>query len=273
MRRESFATPEPPRLDLRVQAGEVDVRARSTSETIVELEPLGGDESRTAVEEARVELREGVVVVDVPEQRLFRVLSRGSEVRLTVVCPTGSSLRSRAASADVHASGLLASADVETASGDVEIEEVEGDATVKTASGDVKAARVGGALTVQSASGDLTVDRLGGRGTFRSASGDVVVRDAAESVSAQSASGDLRIEAVSEGEVTLRSASGDVYVGVRPGSTVAVDVGSMSGDTTSELELGGAPPEQDEGSPHLDLRVTTMSGDVHVAHAQAPFQA
>ena len=236
MRRESFSTPEPPRLDLRLQAGEIDVHAGAAPETVVELEPLGGDDSRRAVEEARVELRDGVVVVDVPELRGFRLFSHGPEVRLAVACPSGSSLRSRSASADVRLSGLMASVEVETASGDVEIDEVEGDATATTASGDVKVRRVGGTLAVQTASGDVSAERVGGHGTFRTASGDVVVRDAAASVSAQTASGDQRIEAVSAGEVTLRSASGDIHVGVRRGSSVWIDASSMSGDTTSELE-------------------------------------
>ena len=269
MRRESFSTPEPPRLDLRLGAGEIEVRAGSTAETVVELEPLGGEESVRAVEEARVELRDGAVVVDVPEQHGFRLLSRGPEVRVAVACPSGSSLRCRAASAEVGASGLLASADIETASGDVEVEEVEGDAAVKTASGDVRIGSVGGTLDVQTASGDASAGQVGGRGSFRTASGDVLVRDAAASLSAQTASGDQRVEAVSAGEVTLRSASGDVYVGVRRGSSVWLDVSSMSGETTSELELEDAPAEPGEGAPHVDLRVRAMSGGVHVARAAA----
>ena len=272
MRRESFSTPAPPRLDLRLQSGELEVRAGATSETTVELEPLGGDESRRAVEEARVELREGTVVVEVPEQRLFGLLSRGTGVRLSVVCPSGSSLRSRSGSADVRTSGVLGAAEVETGSGDVEVEEVVGNAAAKAGSGDVKVGRVGGDLAVQTGSGDVSAGSIGGAGTLRSASGDVLVREAAGSLSVQSASGDQRVEAVSAGEVSLRSASGDIYVGVRRGSSVWIDAGSMSGDTTSELALEGAPPEQGDEGPHVEIRATTMSGDVHVARAAAASQ-
>jgi DUF4097 and DUF4098 domain-containing protein YvlB len=269
MRRESFATPEPLRLDLRLQSGEIEVRAEATGETVVELEPLGGDDSTRAVEEARVELRDGVLVVDVPESRGFRLLSRGSGVRLTIACPSGSSVRSRSGSADVRASGLLASVDVETGSGDLEIDDVGGDASAKSGSGDVRVGRVGGELAVQTGSGDVTVDRLEGAGAVRSASGDVVVRDAVGSLSVQTASGDQRIEAVSAGEVTLRSASGDIHVGVRRGSSVWIDAASMSGETTSELEMDGAPPEEEPGGRHVELRAQAMSGDIHVARAAA----
>src|SRR5256885_6158282 len=84
MRREPFTTPESIRLDLRVPAGEIDVQAGDTTETSVELEPIGGAESTSAVEEARLELRDGILVVDVPEQRGIRIFSRGPEVRLAV---------------------------------------------------------------------------------------------------------------------------------------------------------------------------------------------
>src|SRR2546430_2474789 len=51
MRRESFSTPEPIRLDLRVRAGQIDIQAGDTTETSVDLEPIGGAESVSAVEE------------------------------------------------------------------------------------------------------------------------------------------------------------------------------------------------------------------------------
>ena len=55
MRRETFPASGPIRLDLHVDAGEIVVEAGHVAETAVELEPLGGEESRSAVEEARVD--------------------------------------------------------------------------------------------------------------------------------------------------------------------------------------------------------------------------
>jgi hypothetical protein len=274
MRRERFDTPGTLRLDLSVPAGEIDVRTSDGAETTVELEPLrANDASGQAVEAARIELRdrgadEHELVVDVPDSRGLGIFSRGAEVRLVVRCPVGAHLTAQGGSADVQAAGRYGSADVRTGSGDIQLAEVDGDVRLKSGSGDVSLARVEGALSAQTASGDLEVGRAGGPASLRAASGDVLIRDAAADLSAQTASGDVRAEAVSAGEVSLQSASGDVYVGVRKGRRLWVDAKSMSGDTTSELEVGDAPAEDEDG-PLVELRVATMSGDIHVARAAA----
>ena len=273
MRHERFDTPGGVRLDLSVPAGEIDVRTEDGAETTVDLEPLReNDASREAVEAARIHVRDRAgqgheLVVGVPGSRGLGIFSRGAEVRLVIRCPVGAHLRAEGGSADIHAAGRYAEADVRTGSGDIEIGGVDGDARVKCGSGDVSLERVEGEASIQGASGDVEIDRIGGRGTVRSASGDVVVRDAASALTVQTASGDVRVEAISAGAVSLQSASGDVYVGVRKGRTLWVDAKSMSGDTTSDLEVGDEPEEQD--GPLVELRVATMSGDVHVARAGA----
>jgi hypothetical protein len=269
VRREIFPATEPIRLDLHVPAGQILVEAGDVPETTVELEPLGGDESRTAVAEARVDFRDGVLVVDVADQRTFRLFTRGADVRLLVRCPRRSELEVRASSADVRASGGFASADVESASGDVELGEVAGDAKVKAASGDLTVGAVGGALRAEAASGDIEVERVAREAKVRTASGDVSVGAADASLTVQTASGDQRIGSVASGAVSLRSASGDIWVGIRRGSAAWLDLASMSGETTSELEVGGAPPPDTEEGARVEVRAQSMSGDIHVARAGA----
>jgi DUF4097 and DUF4098 domain-containing protein YvlB len=271
MRRETFETPEPVRLDLHLPAGELEVAAGETTETAVELVPLGGTESETAVQEARVELRNGVLLVDVPERRGIRLLSRGVDVRVTVTCPHDCELRVDAASADVRANGRYSAADVTTASGDATLAEITGDARIKSASGDAEIAVVGGSLAADAASGDVEIGRVDGSAKIRTASGDVEVGEAGGPVTVHTASGDQRVGSVGRGEVTLRSASGDIWVGVRRGSAVWLDVATMSGDTTSELDVGAAPAggEEEGGVPLVELRAQSMSGDIYVARAAA----
>ncbi|MGH2700116.1 MAG: DUF4097 family beta strand repeat-containing protein, partial [Actinomycetota bacterium] len=81
------------------------------------------------------------------------------------------------------------------------------------------------------------------------------------------ASGDLAIEKAVEGAVSLQSASGDLRVGVGRGSILWIDARSMSGSTTSELELDDSPPEGP--GPRLEIRAKTMSGDIHLVRADA----
>jgi hypothetical protein len=96
----------------------------------------------------------------------------------------------------------------------------------------------------------------------------VVVTDALGPIEVQSASGDQRVEAVREGRVSLRSASGDLSVGVRQGSALWVDARSMSGDTTSEIDLDADASEVAD-APLVELRAISMSGDVRVLRAPA----
>ena len=276
MRHERFDTPGKVRLDLSVSAGEIDVRAEGSGETTVDLEPLrSNDASREAVESARIQLRDRgdahELVVDVPGSRGLSLFSRGPEVRLVVRCPAGAELQAEGGSADVQAAGRYASAQVQTGSGDIAVAAVDGDAKLKSGSGDLALERVDGELSAQTGSGDLAIGRAGGRATLRSASGDVAVRDAASDLTVQTASGDVSVQAVSAGEVSIQSASGDVYVGVRKGRRLWVDATSTSGETTSDFEVGDepVPGEDEEDGPLVELRIATMSGDVHVARAAA----
>ena len=118
---------------------------------------------------------------------------------------------------------------------------------------------------MNTASGDVQVGSAGGGGTIRSASGDVQIGEAAQRVSIQTASGDMVIDSIAEGSVDVKSASGDVRVGIKQGSRLHVDARSLSGDTTSELEIGGV--EIATGGPLVEVKGTTMSGDIRIVRA------
>ena len=233
MRHKTFPTPGPVSLDLRVAAGEIQVEAVAGAvETSIVLEPLGGENAVRAVEAARIECRNGSeVLVEVREERRFGIVDDTPEVRLAVRCPEGSRLVAATASADIRTRGRLSALEVETASGDVEADEVAGEVRAKAASGDVTVGAAGSSLAVQTASGDQRVDE------------------------------------VKSGRISLKSASGDLRVGVRRGAAVWVDAHSISGDTTSELDLGDEPVDED--GPTVELKATTMSGDVRIVRAGA----
>ena len=233
MRRETFPESGPLRLELSLPAGEIELEAVPAGETVVELELVRGSEA--AVDEARVELRgdELVVKVDHPN----------AEVRLRLEVPEGSALQAKTASGDVRARGRL------------------GDAVVKSASGDVKLDAVD-SLEAKLASGDLDVTHIAGDARVDSASGDVELGEAGGGVTVRTASGDQEVRSVAEGKVELSSASGDIRVGIKQGSRLWVDARSMSGDVTSELEVGDEEPGED--GPLVELKVTAMSGDVQV---------
>jgi DUF4097 and DUF4098 domain-containing protein YvlB len=270
MRRETFTTPGPLRLDLRLPSGEIRVESADGEQTEVVLDATrASDEVREVIEAARIELHprgDGhEVVVDVQRKR-FRFFDFGrDQIVLRVSAPHGADIEISTASADVRGRGRFGSLEAELASGDLTFEQLEGEANVKTASGDVDLLQVGGEAKVSTASGDIRIGRVGGQSTLRSASGDVSVDEADASVTVQTASGDQRLSSVASGRVTMQSASGDQHVGIRRGTRVHIDAKTMSGDTTSELEVGDEPPSGD--GPTVELRATAMSGDIRIVRA------
>jgi len=251
-------------------AGDIHVLAGARQETIVELdESSSRDEVRQALEEARVEVRprgDGhVVIVDVRPRRRFGGLFDRGDITMRVTCPEGADVELSTATADVELQGSLGALSAEVASGDLRAEELNGRVEVKSASGDVQLDHVGGGATVTTASGDLYIREVHGDAILRSASGDVRVDEASDSITVQTASGDQRIGGVTIGRVTLQSASGDQQVGIRRGSAVHMDVRTLSGDATSELEVGDERPPAD--APLIELRATSMSGDIRIIRA------
>jgi DUF4097 and DUF4098 domain-containing protein YvlB len=286
MRTETFQTPGETRLDIRLGAGEVRLETAEVQETTVVLEPLrGNDASTAAVENARVELRDRgnghEVVIDVRDRG--RGIFRNAEVLVAVTSPEATSIETKSGSADVEGRGRFGSVEVETGSGDVEFGEIAGEANINAASGDVQLSSVGGDAQVNTASGDVQIKQIGGKAKINSASGDVIirevkgelsvnsasgdvlVREAASSVGINTASGDQQIGAVVSGKVELKSASGDLKVGIREGTSLWVDARSRSGEVRSELPVSDLPP--DGNGPSVELRANTMSGDITVSRA------
>ena len=89
----------------------------------------------------------------------------------------------------------------------------------------------------------MIIREVGGELSVNSASGDVLVREAGSSVSVNTASGDQEIGSVTTGKVTLKSASGDLKVGIREGTSLWVDARSRSGEVRSELPVSELPPD------------------------------
>ncbi len=262
MRSETYTTPGPVRLNLEIPAGRIEIETDRTDETHVELEALSGsDSARELVETARIELlRRGEgheVAVEVhPRHGFWISFERGPDIRLRVNCPPGTDLEIRTKSADVDARGEYGSVEVKSASGDVNVQEVRRDARLKTASGDVHLEQVGGRLDVNSVSGDLHVDNVARETNAQLVSGDLYIGEAGDSVTGNTVSGDQR------------------NVGIREGSRLFVDANTVSGSTSSEVELSDAPAQAGGAeSPLVELYVKTVSGDVRIERAPAPWRA
>jgi DUF4097 and DUF4098 domain-containing protein YvlB len=239
-----FPASDPIDLQIRVPAGDVTVRAVATQAATVRLEtsrPGGRDERY--LDATRVEFDHGALSILAPERFGF---GRGGSLNVTVEVPADSSCLVHTASADVECTGLLSALDVHSASGDVTAERVSGVARISTASGDVHLGETGEA-DLESASGNLSIGTVSGPARAKTASGDV------------------RIDAASGSRVEAKSSSGDIRVAIAPGIGVYLDLSTLSGTASSELD-----PADQSGGADMTLSCRTLSGDVLVTRATQP---
>jgi DUF4097 and DUF4098 domain-containing protein YvlB len=262
-----FPGSEPIDIFIDIASGSVAVSGETTDVTTVEVhsskhghgEPLPSDEIRVSYHAGRLQIVQ-------PKSSGFM---RGqASLDVTVKTPAGSRATIRTASADVSCVGQLAVLEAKTASGDVTVASVSGPVIINTASGDVWLEKAGGPAEVRTASGDVRLRQAGGDVVVQTASGDVSVGTAAASVLVQTASGDTQIANVTTGETNVKAVSGDVTVGVARGAAVYLDLSSLSGDISSQLEETGA-------SDQVGLRVTcrSISGDIQISRAAATAEA
>jgi putative adhesin len=273
-----FDTPGKTRLRVKNAAGMISVTPSETGRTTVELEALRDDDAtHEAIERATVELNGSEVTVEIGVGgKGFGVgpawisFGRTPQVGVRIRCPEDTDLECTTASADMSATGRLGEVEVKTASGDVAVEQVAG-LRVQSASGDVRGATVDGEARIQTVSGDVRLGTVAGPVSATLVSGDFAIEDAHTDLAAKTVSGDQRIGAIREGQIKLQSVSGDVRVGVRPGTRLHIDANSVSGDVGSELDVKDAPSDTPSGS-EARLQAKTVSGDIEITRA-APVSA
>ena len=207
-----------------------------------------------------VDYADGRLEISEPEKRGLRWHAR--DLHVVIAVPGGSSCNIRTASADITCKGEPASLDVRTASGQVSAGAVRGPADIFTMSGDVKVDDVAGEATMHTASGQITLRHAGADVVARTASGDVQVGTADRSVTVRSASGRVRIGSVTRGRTDVNTVSGDVEVKVAQGIGVYLDLASVTGRVSSDLD-----PTDREGQEDLHLQCRTVSGSLRVARA------
>jgi putative adhesin len=235
-----FPAGGPVDLQLHILSGRVTVSARAEQTATVTI--AGSGPNARADTAATVEFDQGTLSVSVPGGPWT---GRHGSVDATVELPEGSSCHIDATSADVRCLGRLGAADIRTMSGDIDAERVSGLAQLQTSSGDVDLG-VAGEAKVQTTSGDVSIGRVG----------DATVR---------TASGDVGIEAATGHQVEVKCSSGDIGVGVAPGMGVYLDLSSVSGTVSSELEPADGADEAD-----MTLCCRSISGEIRVSPAARP---
>ncbi len=264
MEPKTFDTPDGVRLDIRIPAGEIEIEATDTATTTLEIE------NERDPQEFRIEFNPHPdgghrLLVEQRGRRFGIGLGLRRELSVRIGAPTGAHVAVETGSADLTVRGTAGSLTFRSGSGDLSFEHVSGDATVNVASGDASGGAVEGDLIFHSASGDLGIGPVGGEAIANTASGDVRIGSVRRNLRSATASGDVQIGALSAGESSIRSVSGDVAVGVARGTRVWLDLSSVSGSTTSDLAMSDASPGDVQAE--LELRASTVSGDIRVRRA------
>jgi hypothetical protein len=253
MLEQTFHTPLPLTLEVRIPSGDIAVETVDGEETSITVD---GDER--VLEEVEIRHDGSRVVVEYRGKKLGglsisigSLMLGGQQIRVTARVPHQADLKVTTASADTTIVGSLHTVQINSVSGDVHVRgEIAGDASIKAVSGDAQLDAVGGKLSAQTVSGDVRVGPVAG------------------SAETKTVSGDIHLETVRAGDVRFTSVSGDVEIGIAQGSAVDVDAGSTSGDLSSEVPLASEPvPGETGDGPTVVLRGRTVSGDVRIFRA------
>lgn len=264
-----FSTDQPVNLFVEIGKGTLTIEATETAETSVEV--TGTEAEKVSV----VQSGRQIAIVGPRHSGFGGLRDQGLEVVVTV--PLDSDLFTKIGSADTIARGRFGMAKLKSGSGDILLDEATGVVVVDVGSGDIELETVGGDLRVKSGSGDVRIGTCTasvgistGSGdvsigtscastVIKTGSGDLTVARAETDLQLSTGSGDLEVGRFSRGGLRVKSASGDVRVGIPRGVPVWTDISSVSGQVGSDLESAGQPAE---GQDHVEVRATTVSGDV-----------
>ena len=256
-----FATPNPPRLRIEFRSGSIDIRTEDVGETTVELRGRrDNDATNRLIAETTVEQRGDDIVVLVP-RRSGGVFSRPHDLDLTITTPAQTALAIDAGSADISARGDFGTSSVQTGSGDITIGHIADSLKIRSGSGDVRVDRIDGDAKLTTGSADIHLGELGGAVSVTTGSGDITVGSAGAELDVKTGSGDVRVDSVRRGEIKARTASGDVRAGVCDGTAAWLDVSTISGRVSSDLEASTEPGHEDD---RVRLQLETVSGDIEL---------
>lgn len=251
---EHYEVGRAPRLEVRIQAGRLDVEQGPEGSIRVEVDGRAADD---------VVVSSTGDVVSVSQQtsgtRTWSVLGGGG-LRVHAIVPEGTDVSVAGASTDCFLGGRIGRLTVKTASGDVTAGDVD-ELEMKSASGDLRVDRVAGSLQVGSASGDVLVQEVEGRASVTVASGDLRIDRAAGDLRISTASGDVRIDRYEGSDLTVKSVSGDLRVGIPAGTDLELDISSFSGEVRLPERASGG---EARSGRHVRFSSKSVSGDVTI---------
>ena len=276
----TFDTPQPIQATIEASVGDVRVIAGDRTDTVVEVRPTNpasGSDVKAA-EETRVEYADGrLLIKSAKPWRHYTPFGSGGSVEVTVELPTGSSVTGDSLMGAFHSEGELGECRYKSGMGHLRVDHAEG-LRLKTAhgrvvveravgptdvsgSGEIRIEQVDGPAVVKNSNGDTRIGTVTGDLRVRSANGDITVGRAGRSVAARTAAGDIRIGEVVRSVVDLKTAAGEIEVGIQAGTAAWLDVSSQYGRVHNDLDTTDGPASSDET---VEVRARTGYGDIAI---------
>jgi len=274
----TFDTPEPISAVVELPVGDVRITASDRDDTAVEIRP--SDESHEpdvrAAEQTRVEYSAGRLLVKGPRQRSLSLFGKPGSIDVTIGLPAGSQVHGDASVAAFRGAGRLGECRVKTSAGDIQLEHTgrldvstgagaiavdraTGPAEVSTGSGRIRLGQIDGTAVVKNSNGDSWIGEVAGDLRVNAANGDISVGHADAGVTASTANGDVRVGEVMRGSASLKTALGEIEVGIHDGTAARLDVHTGFGQIRNQMDAADGPGPSDQA---VEVRARTSYGDI-----------
>lgn len=254
--RRVFESPAPGRLYVEVASGSVRVDTHAEPTTIVDVEGPRAEEVSVG--------QDGDQVAVVTPRGRFGMLEQ--TVHVTVRAPEGVQVVVRCGSATTQVGGAFGRLAAKSGSGDITVDGGTGPVLVESGSGSLRIGHVGAELQAKSGSGPVHVSCLTSPAVVRTGTGSLTVEESTADLHWSSGCGHLRVDEARRGAISFRTATGDVSVGVPPGTPVWTDLASTTGVVTCDVPAVGAPAE---GQEHLEVRGRSATGSLALVPSPA----
>ncbi|HXC77407.1 MAG TPA: DUF4097 family beta strand repeat-containing protein [Candidatus Acidoferrum sp.] len=281
----TFETVEPISVTVEIAVGQIRIIASKRSDTVVSVTPSDASKEADvrAAEQTRVEYNQGRLIISSPKSWKHYALFSGREsIEVAIELPEGSRVEGEAAVGDFRSDGRLGETTFSTAVGNIGLDET-GPARLSTSTGTVTVRRVGGRAEI-TGSGQIRIGEVDGQAVIKnlngvtwigevkgdlrcnSANGDITVDRALGAVAAKTANGAVRIGEVVRGSVELKTAYGELEVGIREGTAALLDVRSHFGNVRNSLAASEGPEPSDQ---KVEVHARTSFGDIVIRRSPA----
>jgi hypothetical protein len=279
----TYATPDPIKARIELAVGSLQLSAGPHGETVVAVEPTdpNDERDRQAAAAARVTCADGRLEVIGPKSTGISLGRKPGSIDVVVGLPPGSSVRANVAAGALRADVPLGDVSARVSAGDITLHDadtadlksglgavtarhVAGDARCSTGSGDIHIDRIDGAALVKNANGDTWIGEGGSTTRVKAANGDIQIDRARADLSASTANGNVHVGSVEQGSVLLRTAAGNIDLGIPQGTAARVDLRTGFGAVHNNLGTADGPNASDRT---VEVDAQTSYGDVTLVRA------